>query len=612
MRAVSFLRMSALCAVPPIVLPLCRQWRWPSPARNRSPPPSATASPTSRGQQNPTSGEIADFASFGSDLTVTSLAAAGVNAADVHGVDPGAPSLQDFLLGAYSDEPWHEDPPLGAVTDYERAVQVAYAAGLDPARISAESNLPAQIAGRWNPAAGSFGEPSTNSTVFAILTLTRTPMPDWALAPAVSYLRQGQHDDHGWNYPAAATPLARAKPSDPEMTAAAVAALCEAGVPAYDADVASALGYLQGRLVEATGAIHSDFGDNSDTTAWAVSGLNACGIDPQSAAWTTAANMTPIDHLLSLQIESGPEAGGFGYEDTSEAGLYSTQDALRAIAGAAFVPPAPAREDPSLPSIRPVPSVADGTPVPHVLVVGLGPSNVRICKVIAPAGAALTQVLAAAKAHSDPAGCVTSFSVAGDRVASINGVAPANEDEAWLLRLDRGHEAPAGEQPVGFGDLVSLRLGANPSNDRGPQGEPGSAGPRGRAGDDGGSGSAGKPGPRGRTGASGARGPVGRRASRGTMPRSVARRAIVAVASATCAAASSAAPGGVSQSAEAGGARHRAPPGLPGEPGGRPAAVALRRPYGPAIGSSGPAKRRQGTSPNTLPGPTDLRWRQRL
>jgi hypothetical protein len=462
-----------------------------------------------RAQQNLASGEIADFGSFGSDLTATALAAAGVNAADVRGAVPGAPSLQDFLLGAYSAEPWHEDPPLGAVTDYERATQVAYAAGLDPARLSAESNLPAQIAGRWNPAAGSFGEPSTNSTVFAILTLVQAPMPDWALAPAVSYLRQSQHDDHGWNYPAAATPLARATPSDPEMTAAAVAALCEAGVPAYDPSVASALAYLQGRLVEATGAIHSDFGDNSDTTAWAVSGLNACGIDPQSPAWTTAMDKTPIDHLLSLQVAAGPEAGGFGYENTDEANLYSTQDALRAISGGAFVPPAPAREDSSLPRVRPAPSVADGTSVPHVLVVGRSPGNVRICKVTAPAGAALTQVLAAAKAHSDPAGCVTSFSVEGGEIASIDGAAPANEDEAWLLRLDRGHEAIAGEQPVGFGDLISLRLGASPSGNQGPQSEPGPAGPQGQTGHDGAAGKAGATGPRGRTGATGRRGERG-------------------------------------------------------------------------------------------------------
>ena len=119
-----------------------------------------------------------------------------------------------------------------------------------------------------------------------------------------------------------------------------------------------------------------------------MSGLTACGVDPQSPAWTTPSGKTPIDHLLSLQVPSGPEAGGFGYQDTSEANLYSTQDALRAIAGGVFTAEPPARVDPSQPSLRPVPSVANGTPVPHLLAIGSSPGNVRMCKVIAPGGSA--------------------------------------------------------------------------------------------------------------------------------------------------------------------------------------------------------------------------------
>jgi hypothetical protein len=114
-----------------------------------------------------------------------------------------------------------------------------------------------------------------------------------------------------------------------------------------------------------------------------------------------------------------------------------------------------------------------------------------MCKVTAPAGAPLTQVLAAAKASSNPANCVTSFSLAGGRIASLNGAAPANQDEAWLLRLDRGAEVPAAEQPVGFGDVISLRLGEPRSS------LATAAGPQGAAG------GAGAPGPRGRRGAKG-------------------------------------------------------------------------------------------------------------
>jgi hypothetical protein len=455
-----------------------------------------------RGQQDPASGEPFGFehGSFSSDWVATSLAAAGVSAADVHS-DTGGPSLQDFLLGDYGSEFWTGGPveAFTTVANYERATLVAYAAGLDPARLSAEANLPAQVAERWNPSGPGFGEASTTNTVFGILALKTAGLPAWSLSPVANYLRQSQHDDGGWTYSAAATPLAKAEASEPDMTGAAIAALCEAGAPAYDPTVGAALGYLHGLLVDSSGAIHYAYGDNADATAWALSGLTACGVDPQSAAWTTPSGKTPVDHLLSLQVPSGPEAGGFGYADTSEANLYSTQDALRAIAGGVFTASPPARTDPSQPSVRAVPAVAAGTPVPHVLAIGRGSENVRMCEVTAPAGAALTDVLAAAKAHSRPANCVTSFSLAGGRIAAVNGAAPANADEAWLLRLDRGAEVPAAGQPVGFGDVISLRLGEARAGAQ-AGGTPGPAGAAGTPGAAGMPGAHGKRGARGRPG----------------------------------------------------------------------------------------------------------------
>jgi hypothetical protein len=439
-----------------------------------------------RPQQEAATGAIPGF---GGDSATTSLVAAGVDAGDFR-LGPGDPSLQDFVLGEYTLPTWDDDPPLGTVAQYSNSILISHAAGLDPARLSASSNQPAQLAGRWNPALGSFGEASANNTAFAILALKTTPVPGWALEPAVSFLRRNQHDDGGWTYSAALTPAARAEPSEEDMTGAAIAALCEAGAPAYDADVAAALGYLRGRLADATGGIQYLWGaPNSDTNAWVVSGLNACGIDPQSAGWTTSAGKTPVDFLLSLQVPSGTGAGGFGYEDTSSASLYSTQDALRAIAGAAFGA-APQ-------SVRPAPAVAAGTPAPHLLAIELAPGNVRLCKVTAAAGASLTEVLAAAKTGSHPAGCVTSLAVAGGEVQSIDGMAPAGADEAWLLRLDRGSETAAAEQPVGFGDVIALRLGRNPVTAVGPAGRQGTVGAPGLTGAPGPSGSAGRRGRRG-------------------------------------------------------------------------------------------------------------------
>jgi len=448
---------------------------------------------------------------FGGDWAATALAAAGVSSADVHGPLAGDPSLQDYLLGEYTEPTWDEDPPGGLAVDYARAILVARAAGLDPARLSTNSNQPAQLAGRWNQAIGSFGEASTNNTAFGLLAMRTAGLPGWALEPLVSFLRRNQHDDGGWNFPAALTPPAKAEASDPEMTGAVVAAFCEAGLPAYDPDVAAGLDFLHAQLVDATGAIAYVWGDNADTTAWVVSGLNACGIDPQAPRWTTSAGKTPVDFLLSLQLQSGPGTGGFEYQSGFGASAYSTQDSLRAIAGAAFTAAPAQRQDPALPRVRPVP-VVSGTPVPHVLAIGRGSGNVSMCKAFAPAGAALPEVLTAAQVASSPAGCVTSFEVENGEVISINGIAPENDDQAWLLRLDRGTEEIAGEQPVGFGDVVALRLGVDPSTQQGPAGAPGQPGAPGSGGSTGSAGSAGTP---GRVGKAGARGPRGERGPQG-------------------------------------------------------------------------------------------------
>jgi hypothetical protein len=452
---------------------------------------------------------------FGGDWSATSLAAAGVSSADVHGDLAGDPSLQDYLLGEYTEPSWDEDPPGGAAVDYARAVLVAHAAGLDPARLSASSNQPAQLAGRWNPAIGSFGEASTNNTVFGLLAMRTAGLPGWGLEPLVSFLRRNQHDDGGWNFPAALTPAARAEAGDPEMTGAAIAALCEAGLPAYDPDVAEGLGFLRALLTDATGGIAYPFGDNADTNAWVVSGLNACGIDPQSPAWTTPSGKTPIDFILALQDQSGADAGGFEYQAGFGGSVYTTQDALRAIAGGVFTAAPPQPLGAGLPRLRPAPVVSAGTPVPHLLAIGYGSGNVRMCKVIAPAGGSLAALLSVAQASSSPAGCVTSFAVEGGRVTAINGVAPENADRAWLLRLDRGAETLAGEQPVGFGALVALRLGANPSTQQGPAGVPGQAGTPGPTGASGAAGATGRAGAPGKVGKAGPRGPKGERGPRG-------------------------------------------------------------------------------------------------
>src|SRR2546430_5197075 len=51
------------------------------------------------------------------------------------------------------------------------------------------------------------------------------------------------------------------------------------GISTSDAAIQAALGYLKANLVDSTGAFNAPFGPNTDSNAWAVQGLNACGID---------------------------------------------------------------------------------------------------------------------------------------------------------------------------------------------------------------------------------------------------------------------------------------------------------------------------------------------
>jgi hypothetical protein len=499
--------------------------------------------------QNPTTGEPPAYertSFYSGEWLAAGYAAVGLNAADV-GLAP-APSLQDFL---FEEAAGFWDSPVPLAPEYTgRLILTAHAAGIDTARVSAGQNLPAELAGAWKPLAGGFGEPNTFSTAWGALALRTTPLPTWALSPVLSYLRTDQHPDGGWSF----YPVGEGEESNPDITAAAIGAFCAAGAPAYDPAVLDGLAFLHGQQVDGTGAIFNpEFGENIDTSTWTVNALEACGIDPQSSEWTTAQGKTPIDHILSLQLEDG----GFAWATGEPWFPPSTGHALRALAGDGFVVGPPARENPVLPRVRPSPAVAAGTPVPHALAIELAPGNVRLCSVTAPADAPLSAVLAAAQDDSLPAGCVTSVTVSGGHVTEIDGVAPEADDESWLVRLDRGAASVAGTQPVGFGDVVSLRLGQTPPvvEDDTPISPGDGAGPAGRPGE---RGLSGERGPRGRRGP---RGKPGRNAaiSCRVRPRRTGKRKVRCVVTHP-------------------GARHRAKPGPEDGAGGRRAAQPRARP----------------------------------
>ena len=171
-------------------------------------------------------------------------------------------------------------------------------------------------------------------------------VPGVLLQQSINAIRNNQHTDGGWTfYAVEGDKEAQEAPAEAELTGATIAALCGGGVPAGNSTIQAAISFLKSDLQAeplASGAFETEFGPNTDTNAWVVQGLNACGVAAQSAAFTTSAGKTPLDYLISQQFPGG----AFDYSPSEPSpSFYSSQDALRALAGGGFttVPPKPKR-----------------------------------------------------------------------------------------------------------------------------------------------------------------------------------------------------------------------------------------------------------------------------
>lgn len=395
---------------------------------------------------------------LGSDWAMTALAAVGLNAADVS-TSLAAPSAQDFYLGE-----WQASGPGGAATDAERGILAGVAGGIQASRLAAvtdteKGNLVARLAELFDGT--QIGDAGLlNDDIFGVLALRQAGAPQPLLRQSVDYLRTKQLGDGGWSW--SASPGATA---DIDMTGSAVAAFCAAGVGVGDPDLQRALALLQASQDSTTGGFAAPppfgIGVNTDTTAWVLSGLVQCGIDPQGPGWTTAQGKTGFDYLLSMQQADGH----FAWTADFDGGSFETYSSVRPLTGVAFSSPPPARLDGTSPAVRPAPAVADGTTVPIALVIdhGAAAGDVRMCRVDIASGSTLAQVLGDAEAASTPAGCVAGFTAhsnrSGTAVSSLNGVA-GNGEYGWRAGVDGSPPVASLDQPIGFGDLVSLRFGA--------------------------------------------------------------------------------------------------------------------------------------------------------
>ena len=390
------------------------------------------------------------FGGFGGDWSMIALANAGVNAADLRSA-PGAASLQDFYAGA-----WAASGAGTVSTDQARALLVGHAGGVRGAALSASQNVLARQLGFFD--GRQLGLTGTvNDDMFGLLALRRNGVPD--LAPALEQEVRRAQTEGGWNY------TTNGGPADVDMTGAGIATLCAAGAGSDDPAVAAALAVVKAAQDDATGGFASAFfGVNTDTTAWVVDGLRECGIDPQSAAWTTPSGRTPLDFLVAMQKDNGAIAWSPG-DDADN--LYATQDAVTALVGEGFGAEPAARATAGAPVFRAAPDVADGTVVPLALLIDHGPAAAgaeRACSVDAPVGGQVADVLAATP-DALPADCAVDVRTEGAgserRLVSVNGVA-ADAQRMWVVSVDG---APATEQlgdDVALGSVVRARLVARP------------------------------------------------------------------------------------------------------------------------------------------------------
>lgn len=416
-----------------------------------------------KGLQNTSTGAIPGF---GGDWALTAFAATGVASADVNKGGKATTDARSWYEGEIGVAGW---PGEGAAaTDFERAALIAYAAGIDPARVSKRQNLIAKIASYYLPESPGYYGATFNATVFGLLALANAKttggvqrVPQVVLDEAVAAVKANQHTDGGWTWvKAAGNEEALAKPSEPDMTGAAMAALCNAGVPKTDEAIVDAKAYLVSTFEGSTGAFKSEFGNNTDANAWAVSGLKACGLDPQAAEFTgpNPGKKTPLNFLISQQLGSG----AFRYPTSgSTANLYSSQNAVRALGSGGFTatPPVPK----SGPQWKGVTQFATGESetTSLALIVEDGVSALKVCSVtIAPKATSTTlaAVLNAAVAGTSPAGCVSGFLPGSGEAAitQVNGY-PAAPAEKWNVSIDGGAEVQAKRStPINVGDTIHL------------------------------------------------------------------------------------------------------------------------------------------------------------
>lgn len=418
--------------------------------------------------------QAADGSYAGSGLSnewaFSAFAAAGTAVVDVAPGGDTTKNARTVYRNLLSTSGWPSAAPV--VTDYERGTLNAYAAGIDPARVSASRNLVADIYSYWQTAEPGYFGPSANfnGTVFAALALggARTQagavrIPQTLTDAMVTRIRANQHVDGGWTYSKAeGDPTALNSAGDVDMTGAAMAALRLGRSP-------HRRGHRPGQELP-----QGQTGRHHRRVQLPLRGQHQ--LQRLGRGRAERLRDQPADRRLPhrQRQDAGrlPDrqpvqpGGGFKYQPSDTApSAYSSIDALRGVVGGGFTAAPPVPVTPGAPRWVAQPAFTTGTAAKLALTVDDGTGTLKVCSVaVTPTGTTTTlgDVLAAATGAATPAGCVTGVTPSSGTgaVTALNGKANSGSS-TWKVSVDGSAFTGAlREKVINVGDTVALRLGA--------------------------------------------------------------------------------------------------------------------------------------------------------
>ena len=237
------------------------------------------------------------------------IAAAGE---DPHDWQEGGNSVVDYLAANAGS--------AASSTDYSRMILATVASGEDPTDFGGR-NFVSLLEATYDDATEQIGDESSfNDDAFGIMALVAAGQSQGSqiIADAVSFLIDNQNGDGGWGYSVGSE-------SDVNMSSAVIMGLISGGELASSSPLVSVLAYIKS-MQQANGGFLYWGSTDAETDSWAINAIVACGEDPNGAGWSSTADNTPVDDLLTYQ-----QVGGEFYLQDGIPGAWPPQTTAKAV-----------------------------------------------------------------------------------------------------------------------------------------------------------------------------------------------------------------------------------------------------------------------------------------